>query len=90
MRQVIVNDPQLFAAQISIHVGGSLVHCQMRAGFYGLVEHLRSQTQERCIAVSRGLDLRSADFACREVVGHGKHVRSGKLVLAVILNLVLR
>jgi len=75
MRQMIIHRVQLFAAEVSIDVGGCLVHREMRAPLERFLEHLRSQAKERRVVVSHSFDLRPANLTDAEVIGQCKHLR---------------
>ena len=77
MREMIVDDAQLFAREMSIDVRSSLIHRQMRAVLDRFFKHLRSQIEERRIAGADRLNLRPADLTRAEMVGYFKHIRSG-------------
>ena len=77
MRQMIVDEAQLFAREVSIDERGGVVHRKMRRRFYRLFEDLRSQAKEPRVTISDGFNLSPTYVAGDEVVAYRKHLRKG-------------
>jgi hypothetical protein len=76
MRQMIVNEPQVITSETVIDVRCGLVHRQvLRTVFF--FKDLRSQIQERRIAVCRGFDSLPANVATGKVIGYCQQFRRG-------------
>jgi hypothetical protein len=73
---MIVDCVQFFTAEVSIDVRRHLVHSDMLTSLKRFFEHLRSQGEERRVAILAGFDLGSAKLTGAEVIGYCKHLRT--------------